>query len=89
MVAAGTSRQANPRNTQISDEAKAVMPKKDNAFVEFKNHSNQIKAPFCIHADFECILKPIEQCVNECLSESSTQKYQSHEPCGFTVYFGS
>ena len=76
---------------QLSDEVKAVMPKKDNAFVEFKNHSNQIKAPFCIHADFECILKPIVSdqnniSVNECLGESSTQKYQSHEPCGFTVY---
>ena len=61
------------------------MPKKEDAFVKFKNTQNQIKAPFVIVADFECLTKPIQKC-DKNPGHSSTQAYQNHEPSGFTVH---
>ena len=64
---------------------KPCMPKKEDAFVKFKNTQNQIKAPFVIVADFECLTKPIQKC-DQNPGHSSTQAYQNHEPSGFTVH---
>jgi hypothetical protein len=61
------------------------MPKKEDAFVKFKNTQNQIKAPFVIYSDFECLTKPIQKCTQD-PEQSSTQAYQNHEPSGFTVH---
>jgi hypothetical protein len=62
-----------------------VCRKKDEAFVEFKNTQNQIKAPFVIYSDFECLTKPIHKCSTD-PKHSSTQAYQNHEPSGYTVH---
>eukprot|EP01050_Picozoa_sp_SAG11_P064450 SAG11_NODE_44418_length_155_cov_105.892857_1_plen_51_part_11 len=51
------------------------MPKKDEAFVQFKNTQNKIKAPYVIYADFECLTRPIQKC-DKNPNESSTQAYQ-------------
>ena len=64
---------------------KPCMPKKDEAFVKFKNIENKIKAPFTIYADFECLTKPISKCTQN-PAISSTQAYQNHEPSGYTLY---
>ena len=50
-------------------------------FIEFKNYSRQIPAPFKIYADFECILKRVRR--NEKTSGSYTEKYEDHIPCSF------
>ena len=34
--------------------------KLNSGFIEFKNYSRQIPAPFKIYADFECILKSVK-----------------------------
>ena len=45
----------------------------------------QIKAPYVIYADFECITEPICKAVKK--SDSSyTDAYQSHTPCGFCYH---
>jgi hypothetical protein len=61
------------------------MPKKKDAFVEFKNTQHQIKAPFVIYLDFECLTKPIHKCTKD-PEQSSTQAYQNYEPSGFIVH---
>ena len=58
--------------------------KLNEGFISFKNYSRQIKVPFKIYADFECILresKVLEEVVDE--NSSWTEKYQDHVPCGF------
>ena len=52
-----------------------------SGFIEFKNYSRQIPAPFKIYADFECILKSVKS--NKKTSGSYTEKYQDHIPCSF------
>ena len=64
---------------------KPCMPKKEEAFVEFKNVDKSVKAPFAIYADFECLTKPISKCAPN-PNLSSTQAYQDHEPSGYTLY---
>ena len=51
-------------------------------FTEFKNYSNQIRVPFKIYADFECILKSVKG--NEGFY---TEKYQDHIPWRFSNKF--
>ena len=50
-----------------------------SGFIEFKNCSRQVPAPFKICADFECILKIVQSNEN-----SFTEKYQDHIPCHFS-----
>ena len=56
--------------------------KLEKGFIEFKNYSKQIAAPFKIYADFECLLKGCDSRTNyDCFSYTS--KYQGHIPCSF------
>ena len=50
-----------------------------SGFIEFKNYSRQIPAPFKIYAGFECILKSVKS--NKKTSGSNTEKYQDYIPC--------
>ena len=60
--------------------------KLSSGFIEFKNYSRQMKVPFKIYADFECIFK---KCENECESEDKNSssswsvKTHDHVACGF------
>ena len=57
--------------------------KLNEEFINFKNYSRQMNAPFKIYADFECILREsniLEEAVNNSLW---TRKYQDHVLCGF------
>ena len=51
-------------------------------FISFKNYSRQIPVPFKIYADFECILKNVD---NGTIDNdiSYTRQYQDHIPCSF------
>ena len=51
-------------------------------FISFKNYSRQIPVPFKIYADFECILKNVD---NDIINNdiSYTRKYQELIPCSF------
>ena len=58
------------------------MPKEGKNTVKFKNHKNQLKAPWVIYADFEANTTKIEGPMNN-PQQSSTQRTQLHEACGF------
>ena len=59
-----------------------------NTFISFKNFLYSEKAPFVIYADFECIVKPIDNCKPD-PEKSYTNKYQKHEPVSFVYYIKS
>ena len=52
-----------------------------SGFIEFKNYSRQIPAPFKIYADFECILKSVKS--NKNTIGSYTEKYEDRIPYSF------
>ena len=58
--------------------------KLSEGLISFKNYSRQMKVPFKIYADFECILKKCgvsERVFDE--NSSWRKKYQDHVSCGF------
>ena len=63
---------------------KIVMPPQ-NTFLRFKNFRYSEKAPFAIYADFESLIKPMDNCDPD-PNKSYTKKYQKHEPISFSYY---
>ena len=66
---------------------KIVMPP-PGTYLRFKNFLHSEKAPFAIYADFESIIKPMDNC-NPDPNKSYTKKYQKHEPVSFCYYIKS
>ena len=58
------------------------MPKEGENKMTFMNHHKQMKAPYVVYADFECVLRKIEGC-EPAPNSSYTVKTEKHEPCGF------
>ena len=56
-----------------------------NTFLRFKNFRYSEKAPFVIYADFESLIKPLDNC-DPGPNHSYTKKYQKHEPISFCYY---
>ena len=63
---------------------KLVMPP-PGTFLRFKNFLHSEKAPFAIYADFESLIKPMDNCDPD-PNKSYTKKYQKHEPISFWYY---
>ena len=63
---------------------KIVMPQQ-GTFLRFKNFLHSEKAPFGIYADFESLIKPMDNCDPD-PNKSYTKKYQKHEPISFSYY---
>ncbi len=57
------------------------MPKGEDT-IHFKHHYKQLKAPFVIYADFECLTTVHDEPKNK---NRKTEKYQHHRPCGFII----
>ena len=57
-------------------------------YIRFKNFLHSEKAPFAIYADFESLIKPMDNC-NPDPNKSYTKKYQKHEPTSFSYYISS
>ena len=66
---------------------KIVMPPPDT-YLRFKNFLHSEKAPFAIYADFESLIKPMDNCDPD-PNKSYTKKYQKHEPISFSYYITS
>ena len=66
---------------------KIVMPP-PNTYLIFKNFLHSEKAPFAIYADFESLIKPMDNC-DPNPNKSYTKKYQKHEPISFSYYIKS
>ena len=54
-------------------------------YLKFKNFRCSEKAPFAIYADFESLIKPMDNCDPD-PNKSYTKKYQKHKPSGFSYY---
>ena len=67
-----------------NESVKISMPPQ-NTFLRFKNFRYSEKAPFAIYADFESLIKPIDNC-DPNPNHSYTKKYQKHEPISFCYY---
>ena len=66
---------------------KILMPQQ-GTFLRFKNFPHSEKAPFAIYADFESLIKPMDNCDPD-PNKSYTKKYQKHEPISFSYYINS
>ena len=69
------------------DTIKIIMPPPES-HLKFNNFHYSEKAPFAIYADFECLVKPIDNCKPD-PNISYTNKYQKHEPVSFVYYIKS
>ena len=63
---------------------KITMPPQ-NTYLRFKNFHHSEKAPFAVYADFESLIKPLDNCDPD-PNKSYTKKYQKHEPISFSYY---
>ena len=63
---------------------KIVMPP-PGTYLRFKNFPHSEKAPFAIYADFESLIKPMDNCDPD-PNKSYTKKHQKHEPISFSYY---
>ena len=63
---------------------KILMPP-PGTFLRFKNFLHSEKAPFAIYADFESLVKSMDNCDPD-PNKSYTKKYQKHEPTSFSYY---
>ena len=67
-----------------NESVKTTMPP-PGTYLRFKNFLHSEKAPFAVYADFESLIKPMENC-NPDPNKSYTKKYQKHEPISFSYY---
>ena len=61
-----------------------IMPE-PYTYLQFKNFPNSEKVPFVVYADFEALIKEMDNC-NPDPNKSYTKKYQKHEPISFSYY---
>ena len=70
-----------------NESVNIIMPQQ-GTYLRFKNFLHSEKAPFAIYADFESLIKPMDNC-NPDPNKSYTKKYQKHEPTSFSYYISS
>ena len=70
-----------------NESVKILMPQQ-GTYLRFKNFPHSEKAPFAIYADFESLIKPMDNC-NPDPNKSYTKKYQKHKPISFSYYINS
>ena len=67
----------------LKSPTRTEMPKEGENKMAFQNFYKQMKAPYVVYADFECIVKKIHTCEPD-NKKSFTVKTEKHEPCGFS-----
>ena len=70
-----------------NESVKTLMPP-PGTYLRFKNFLHSEKAPFAIYADFESLIKPMDNC-DPNPNKSYTKKIQKHEPVSFSYYIKS
>ncbi|CAG2208278.1 unnamed protein product [Mytilus edulis] len=65
---------------QTHGPQKIELPTEENKWLHYKDIRKQLKVPYIIYADFECLQEPILY-NNEC--DQKTKKTTLHVPCGF------
>ena len=67
----------------LKSPTRTEMPKEGDNKMSFQNYYKQMKAPYAVYADFECVLKKIATCEPN-NKKSFTVKTEGHEPCCFS-----
>ncbi|XP_041351368.1 uncharacterized protein LOC121370296 [Gigantopelta aegis] len=67
---------------QTHGPQKVDMPKDEDKWLYYKNVRKQLKVPYIVYADFECLQVPISRC-EKSPESSSTEKMTKHVPSGF------
>ena len=67
----------------LKSPARTEMSKEGENYMSFKNFYKQMKVPYTVYADFECVLEKIDGC-EPSPDESFTVKTEKHEPCVFS-----
>ena len=70
-----------------NESVKTMLPP-PGTYLRFKNFLHSEKAPFAVYADFESLIKPMDNCDPD-PNKSYTKKYQKHEPISFSYYINS
>ena len=77
------SRDEHVRYCRNNEAVRIEMPAR-KPFIKYSNGQYQFKVPFIMYADFESILKPIEEPGNDPQS-SSTRRINMHTPSGWYI----
>ena len=67
----------------LKTPARTEMLKEIENKMSFTNYHKQMKAPYAVYADFECVLEKIDGC-EPAPDASFTVKTERHAPCGFS-----
>ena len=67
----------------LKSPTRTEMPKEGDNKMAFKNFYKQMKVPYAVYADFECVLRKINTCEPD-RKKSFSVKTEKHEPCGFS-----
>ena len=67
----------------LKSPTRTEMPKVGENKMAFKNYYKQMKVPYVVYADFECVLRKRDTCEPN-NKQSFTVKTEKHEPCGFS-----
>ena len=67
----------------LKSPTRTNMPKQGENKMSFTNHHKQMRAPYVVYADFECLVRKISTCEPD-NKKSFTMKTEKHEPCGFS-----
>ena len=68
-----------------SNECVKISMPPAGTYLRFKNFLHSEKAPFAIYADFESLIKNMDNCDPD-PNKSYTKKYQKHKPISFSYY---
>ena len=69
----------------LKSPTRMEIPKAGESKMAFKNFYKQMKAPYAVYADFECVLRKINTCKPD-NKQSFTLKTERHVPCGFSYF---
>ena len=67
-----------------NESVKTTMPP-PGTYLRFKKFLHSEKAPFAVYADFESLIKPMDNCDPD-PNKSYTKKHQKHKPISFSYY---
>ena len=70
-----------------NESVKINMPP-PGTYLRFNKFHHSEKAPFAVYADFESLIKPMDNCDPD-PNKSYTKKYQKHKPISFSYYINS
>ena len=67
----------------LKSPTRTEMPKVGQNKMAFTSHYKQMKVPYVVYANFECVLRKMYTC-EPSNKQSFTVKTEKHEPCGFS-----